>query len=123
MSVAISDGDLADKEINAIRSMCVWNPIFAKNSADRDTEIMRDSVDWVVDEGIDKALEAVVGVLSPALRETSFIFAARVAFAEGNLSTDEMEQLELLMRKLDIDPDRARFLIEAVSVMNHDEDA
>ncbi|MFN3858797.1 MAG: tellurite resistance TerB family protein [Caulobacter sp.] len=123
VAAMLADGDIADEELRQIRSICVWSPLYASNSSERDTEIIRRAMRLVQDLGADVICERVRATLSPALRETAFIFAVRLVFSDAHLGAAEQALIEKLVTWLGLAEDRARLLIEAVSIMQHTADA
>lgn len=115
----LADGSIDDDEIRQIRSICAWSPIYARNSVDRDTEIILKAIQLVEDIGAEAACERAREALSPALRETAFIFAVRMVFSDGHVGSKEEKVIESLAGWLALDPARARMLVEAVSIMQH----
>lgn len=119
VAAAFADGSVEDEEVAQVRSICVWSPIYARNSADRDTEIIRKAVRLVENLGAEAACVRAREHLSPALRETAFISAVRMAFSDGNVGHKEQQTIESLLNWLGVEPARGRMLVEAVSVMQH----
>ncbi|RYD98133.1 MAG: hypothetical protein EOP61_15890 [Sphingomonadales bacterium] len=114
-----ADGNIDDDEIAQIRSICVWSPIYATNSRDQDTQIILRALRLVGDHGAEAACTKAAEVLSPALRETSFCFAARIVFADEHVGLREQKFLEDLIPLLGLDAGRARQIVEVVSIMQH----
>lgn len=119
----LADGSIDDDEVRQIRSICVWSPIYARNSMDRDTEIILKAIRLVEDLGAQSACEKARDFLSPGLRETAFISAVRLVFSDGHVGQKEQRTVENLVGWLAIAPERARMLVEAVSIMQHTEGA
>ncbi|HEX8301477.1 tellurite resistance TerB family protein [Sphingomonas sp.] len=118
-----SDGDIDDDEIRQIRSICVWSPIYAHNSMDQDTDIILRAIRMIKDLGAEAMCVRAGELLSPALRETAFCFAVRLAFADGFVGTKEQDFVERLMGWLAVDPARAQHVVEVITMMQHGLDA
>lgn len=123
VAAMLADGEIEDSEIGQIRSICVWSPIYARNSPDRDTEVIRRAIRRVQQDRVEHMCRAAADLLSPALRETSFVFAVRMVFADGHVGVAEETLIERLTEWLDVDGARARGFVETVSVMQHTADA
>ena len=123
VSAMLADGQIDDDEVMQIRSLCAWSPIYARNSREEDTEIILRAIRLVEDEGAQQMCRKASAVLSPALRETAFLFATRIVFADGHVGSQEQQLLESLVAWLEVDTVRARMLVEAVSIMQHTIDA
>lgn len=119
----MADGEIDDSEVAQIRSLCAWSPIYARNSADRDTEIILRAIRLVQSEGAEQMCRKASSVLSDGLKETAFIFATRIVFADGHVGTKEQQLVESLAVWLGVQEQRARMLVEAVSIMQHTIDA
>ena len=118
-----ADGDVDDDEVRQIRSICVWSPIYARNTKDQDTQIILRALNLVNDQGADAMCAKAAEVLSPALRQTAFCFAARIVFSDEHVGARERELLERMVAILGIGDERARQIIEVVSIMQHTPDA
>ena len=117
VAAMLADGSIDDDEVRQIRSICVWSPVYARNSADRDTEIILQALRIVEDIGPEAACARARDFLSPALRETAFISAVRLVFSDGHVGQKEEATIESLVSWLNIDATRARMMVEAVAIM------
>jgi len=115
----LADGSIDDDEVRQIRAICIFSPIFARNSVDRDTEIIMKAIRIVEDQGAEIACGLAREFLSPALRETAFVNAVKLVFSDGHVGSKEQRTVENLDRWLSLGDGRARMLIEAVSIMQH----
>jgi len=114
------DGGIEEKEVQQIRSICCWSPLFSRNSSAQDDVLINFANTFTDSEGLESAITHAAAALAQPLRETSFCFAARIAFADGYLGVKEKEFISNLTTWLSIDQVRARQIIEVVSIMNHD---
>ncbi|MBN8528057.1 MAG: TerB family tellurite resistance protein [Caulobacterales bacterium] len=119
MTAMLADGSVDDDEVRQIRSICIWSPIYARNSMERDTAIIMKAMRLVEDLGAQTACERSREFLTPALRETGFISAVRLVFADSHVGAKEQKTIENLVSWLGIDPERGRMMVEAVSIMQH----
>lgn len=123
VAAMLADGEMDDSEINQIRSICVWSPIYARNTRDQDTNIILRAIKRIKDAGTEPMCREAAELLSPGLRETAFVFAVRMVFADGNVGQSEEKLIEQLSGWLSLDSGRARSFVETVSVMQHTADA
>lgn len=123
MAAMTADGEIDDNEVNQVRSICAWSPIYARNSRDEDTQIILRALRLVQDHGAEEMCARACDVLSPALRETAFCFAARMVFADEHVGRKEREMLEAMVSSLSLDERRAQQIVEVVSIMQHSLDA
>ena len=119
VSAMVADGTVDDDEIRQIRSLCVWSPIYARNSAEQDEEIILRALHLIDENGAEAVCRRAATVLSPGLRETAFIFATRMVFADGFIGSKEQEAVSAIATWLEIDERRARAMVEFVSIMQH----
>ena len=123
VAAMLADGSIDDNEVSQIRSICAWSPIYARNSVEQDTSIIVRAIRMVEDEGSDAMCSKAAALLSPALRETAFVFAVRMVFADGHVGRSEEALVERLAGWLSLDGARAQSFVETVSVMQHAADA
>lgn len=119
----LADGLIDDDEVRQIRSICAWSPIYIRNTVEQDTEIINRAIRMVEREGAEGMCRQAADLLSPALRETAFVFAVRLVFADGHVGSSEEKLVEQLAGWLSLDAARARSFVETVSVMQHSADA
>lgn len=119
VAAMLADGSIDDDEVRQIRSICVWSPIYARNSMEQDTDIIKRAIRLVEREGAEAMCKQAAGLLSPALRETAFVFAVRMVFADEQVTQSEERLIENLASWLGIDAARARGFVETISVMQH----
>lgn len=122
VAAMLADGVIEDDEINQIRSICAWSPIYSRNTRDKDTEIILNAIKRVKADNAESTCRQAAELLSPGLRETSFVFAVRMAFADGHVGQSEEVLIEQLVQWLSLDASRARSFVETVSVMQHTAD-
>lgn len=120
--MAFVDGELADEEFLQIQSICAWSPIFSSNSQDKDHEVAMAAIRVVTDMGDEAACRKAKESMQVPLRETAFAFATRVAFVDGLLAQKEREALEKMIEWLSIAPERAKMIVDTVSIMQHPAD-
>jgi uncharacterized tellurite resistance protein B-like protein len=123
VAAMLADGTIEDDEINQIRSICSWSPIYARNTRDQGTEIILRAIKHTKGDAAESMCRQVAELLSPGLRETAFIFAVRMVFSDGHVGQSEEKLIENLVVWLELDGARARSFVETVSVMQHTADA
>lgn len=123
VAAALADGSIEDSEINQVRSICAQSPIYARNTRDQDTDIIVRAVKLVESEGREIMCRRAAEVLSPALRDTAFVFAVRMVFADGHVGSAEEILIDELTEWLSIESARARSFVETVAIMQHTADA
>lgn len=117
VAAVMADGDVAEDEVARLRSMCSLSPIFANNSSDQDTSVIRFAATVVSQMGEQAVVEAAK-VLKPELRETAFAFACDMVMADGLVGQSEEKFLTTLMNTLGIPETSGRGLVWATIVRN-----
>jgi len=123
VAAILADGSVEDSEIDQVRSICAWSPIYARNTREQDTDIIVRAIRLVEGEGREAMCRKAAEALSPALRETAFAFAVRMVFADGHVGSAEEALIEQLVQWLSIDGARARSFVEVISTMQHNASA
>lgn len=99
-----ADSDMTDSELARIGEIVSHLPAFASFDTERLPEIANDcAVLLSDDDGLDKAFEAMRGVLPDRLRETAYALACDVVAADGMAAQEELRLLEMMRHALDID--------------------
>lgn len=119
VAAMLADGHVDDREIEQIQSICRSSPIFERLSqAEVETLIVR-ATQILESEGLSPSFEKVAHALSGNLRETAFVHAVRVIFSDGYVGDIEQHVIEQMSGLLSIAPERARAMVEVVSIMYH----
>jgi uncharacterized tellurite resistance protein B-like protein len=119
VAAMLADGRVEEEEVLQIEAICATSPIYERNSIADNERLINHATRMIEDQGIEKMCRAAAHVLSPALRETAFVYAAKVIFSDGFVGQVEREVMESLSEWLEIQTERARVLIDVVSVMQH----
>jgi tellurite resistance protein len=119
VAAMMADGRNEDEELSQIEGICAFSPIYDRYSPTEIGALIVRSVKQVEDSGFADACQKVGQFLSPALRETAFVFAVRVVFSDGYVGRLEREIMERMIQWLQLDSERARTLVDVVSVMHH----
>ncbi|MEM6676610.1 MAG: tellurite resistance TerB family protein [Pseudomonadota bacterium] len=96
VSAMLADGVPAAEEISQLSNLCLFSPIFAHLAPERLAEMVREIQSEIVDRGGRTVLEEAAATLPPALRETAFCFAVRIAMADGTIPANEEKALEVI---------------------------
>ena len=119
VAAMLADGRVDDQELLQIASACSSSPIFDRNSSAENDFLVARAMKLIEDHGLGGACARARQFLSPALRETAFAQAVRVIFSDGHVGMLEREVVEEMINWLEIDRDRARMMVEVVSVLQH----
>ncbi|WP_298747678.1 tellurite resistance TerB family protein [uncultured Brevundimonas sp.] len=119
VAAMLADGRVEEEEVLQIEAICATSPIFDRNSSSENERLITQTTRMIEDQGIEKSCRAAAAILSPALRETAFVYAAKMIFSDGYVGKAERDVIDSLIQWLEIQPDRARTLVDVVSVMQH----
>jgi uncharacterized tellurite resistance protein B-like protein len=119
VAAMLADGRVEEEELQEIHLVCETSPIFQRNSLPQNDLLIARATKIIEDIGIGAACERARQSLSPALRETAYVHAMRVIFSDGHVGQLEREVADNMIEWLEIDRDRARMMVEVVSIMQH----
>jgi tellurite resistance protein len=101
---AAADAAMTEREAEIITAIVGLLPVFEGFDAGRIAEISTVVVQMLQEEsGIDQIMSLVEEGLPDDLVETAYALACDVAAADGSVGTEEMNLLELLRHRLEID--------------------
>lgn len=101
---AVCDGAMSERERNILGEMVRRLPVFEGFDSARITTLVEDSLRQLDHEdGIDRVLGAIARALPARLNETAYAIACDVVAADGKASEVELELLELLATRLEVD--------------------
>jgi len=112
-----ADGSIDQSEVAQLSNMCMFSPIFAPLGAEGVGTLIKDILTDLGKRGADTVINEAVAALSPALRETSFCFAMRVAMADGVMDEGEKNALSGTASRMQLAPDTFDKIIEVVAMM------
>ena len=102
--VSASEGRMSDRELNAMGRLVRDLPVFRNFDPDRIVEVGNACAELLTQEdGLDVALDRIGASLPPPLRETAYLLACDVAAADGRPAEAELQMLELIRHRLNID--------------------
>jgi len=119
----LADGRVEEEELFEIDAICAFSPIFERNSSHENELLIIHATRLIEDHGLQKMCERAAALLSPALRETAFVYAVKVIFSDGRYGAIEQAVVADLTEWLGIPADRAATMIDIISVMRRPEGA
>lgn len=115
----LADGRVEEEELFEIDAICAFSPLFERNSSYENELLIIRATHLIEHQGLEKMCEAAAAILSPALRETAFVYAVKVIFSDGQYGETEQAVLHQMRDWLQIAPQRAETMIDVISVMRH----
>jgi len=119
VAAMLADGRVDEDELLQIETLCATSPIFFRNSSAENERLIVRATRMMEDKGAEKMCRQAAAALPPPLRETAFAHAVKMIFLDSGQT--EREVIEDLAGWLGIQPDRARTLIDVVSVLQRSE--
>ncbi len=119
LAAVMADGDISDQEVARVRAMCALSPIFSRNTADEDLEVIR----FVSNANSQLGREAIVQASefpSQELRETAFAFASDMILADGIVGNEERDFLGEIVGVLGIPDDVGDAVLQATIIRNRE---
>ena len=102
--VSASEGRMSDRELNDMGRLVRDLPVFRNFDPDRIVEVGNACAELLTQEdGLDVALDRIGAALPPPLRETAYLLACDVAAADGRPAEAELQMIELIRHRLNID--------------------
>ena len=101
---AAADGELANEEINTIKTIINGLPIFKGFDSSKFNEIAGTCTDLLTeDDGLDAAIEIIRQSLPTPLCATAYALACDVVAVNGIATQEELRFLEMLRHEIDVD--------------------
>ncbi|SDU00376.1 tellurite resistance TerB family protein [Stappia sp. ES.058] len=118
LSVVASDGDISDEEVDAFNFVVNRHAIFS-SQAPHDFRKMIDAQFSILRKnGWETLAEKAASHVPPNLSGTVFALAVDFVLADGQVESAEEQLIESLRRKLGIDEDDAKSVIQVLALKN-----
>lgn len=102
--VSAADQDMTDNELRTIGEIVSFLPVFGDFDPAQLTTTAAGCADMLTaDDGLESAFGVIKDALPPHLRETAYALACDVAASDGKASQEELQVLEMIRHRLDID--------------------
>lgn len=112
-----ADGQMSGDETTRLALMLTLSPIFAANTSDQNTALIKFAFNFTQQLG-DEAVTRAAAVLNPEIRETAFAFACDMVFADGVVAATEGQFLNSLAQRLSIREDVGKAVVRAAVIRN-----
>ena len=102
--VSASDRNMSDAEMRIIGDNVRDLPVFADYDRDKLTQTLGECAQLMAQEnGAEEAFRQIKAALPPKLRETAYALACDIVAADGEASQEELQVLEHIRHRLQID--------------------
>ncbi len=102
--VAAAEGRMTDRELEVMGRIVRHLPAFKDFDPDRIVEVGAECAELLrQDDGLDVALDRIARALPQPLRETAYALACEVVAADGQADEAELQLLELMRHRLNVD--------------------
>ncbi|RED13852.1 tellurite resistance TerB family protein [Pontivivens insulae] len=112
-----ADGRIDNSEIAQLANLCGFSPIFFGIEGKVISDLINQIISDVRAKGSEQVLREAAGVLSPALRETAFCFAARISLADGTIDRAEEATLAATAAVLEVNRDVLNKILDVVVIL------
>jgi tellurite resistance protein len=119
----LADGVVEEEELFQIDAVCAFSPIFERNTSYENELLILRATRLIEEDGVTRTCERAAAVLSPALRETAFAYAAKVIFSDGRYGEVEQAVLADIRQALEVSAERAASIIDVISIMRRTAEA
>ncbi|MGF1476946.1 MAG: tellurite resistance TerB family protein [Geminicoccaceae bacterium] len=104
MIVSAAEGEISDKELDAIGRLVRHLPVFQGFDPERLIPLGSDCAELLRrEDGLDQALEQIRDGLPPKLRDTAYALACDVAAADNKVTQEELRLLEMLRHQIGVE--------------------
>ena len=102
--VSAADSDMPDAELRIIADIVGDLPVFHDFDRHELPRVLNDCTDLIGrDDGLEETLKAIKTALPAKLRETAYAIACDLVAADGEATQEELQLLELMRERLEID--------------------
>jgi len=112
-----SDGYIDDAEVAQLTNLVAFSPVFSGLGAADLDDMTNAIMDDVTQKGAEAVIDTSAEVLSPALRETAFCFAMRVAMADGFLDEKEKDVLAGTAQRMQLSRETFENVLHVITMM------
>lgn len=117
--VSAADSEMSDRELRAISEAIRLLPAFRDFESSRLPGLARDCTELLQDpKGLDKAIDRIKEALPRRLYETAYALACDIAAADGTVTQEELQLLEMLRHRLALDPLHAAAIERGIRARN-----
>lgn len=112
-----ADGHIDETEIAQLTNLCMFSPIYEPVGPKVAGDLIKDILQDLGQRGAEPVIKEAAEALSPALCETAFCFAMRVAMADGVLDEGERDALSGTAALMQLDQDAFAKIVEVIAMM------
>lgn len=118
LAVVAADGDISDEEAEDFTARAARMRLFADMSGSPFHKMIEKLCRILKRETPEDLIKRAVPALTPELRETAFVVAVDMVFADGSVEDEEKELVEKLQAELGISDDLAAKILD-VMILKH----
>ncbi|MCA9175013.1 MAG: tellurite resistance TerB family protein [Planctomycetales bacterium] len=112
------DGHIADEEAQTLFNVLSKKRLYERLSSHQFGGMMDRLMGALKKSGPGKLLDKCLPAVPPELRETAFAVAVDIVLADGVVEDDEKTFIDDLMVKMEIDPRRAKTIVQVMAYKN-----
>ncbi|TWT56792.1 Tellurite resistance protein TerB [Thalassoglobus neptunius] len=118
LGASACDGHIADEEVQSLMTILGRMNLYSRLSGQHFGNMMDRLMGTLKKGGPEKLLEKAIPAVPPELRETVFANACDIVLADGVVDSEEKEFIDQLVRRLEIDGDRAKNIVKVMVYKN-----
>jgi uncharacterized tellurite resistance protein B-like protein len=113
-----SDGHVSDEEVRAANAIFGRMRLFGPISSDQFSSMIDRLVGYLNKHGAEWLITKSTSALPDELRQTAFVTAVDLVFADGSVEAEEQALIERLQTTLRISDEMALKVVEVISIKN-----
>ena len=113
------DGHIGEEEGRVVNTILEQKKLYSRLSPQQMSSMVDRVMGMLKRKGPEQLLEKSFPAVPPELRECAFANAVDIVLADGTVDPDEKEFIDDLQSKLEIEPKRARRIVQVMVFKNH----
>ncbi|MDM8558215.1 tellurite resistance TerB family protein [Candidatus Parabeggiatoa sp. HSG14] len=118
LATSAADGNIAEEEAKGIFAYLLQMKMFAGFSEKQMYEMLKKLISVLENEGIGGLVAIAKSSLPNELRETAFVCAVDIAFADGIIEDSEKALLDELQQVMDVSDELGGKIVEVIAIKN-----
>jgi tellurite resistance protein len=118
LATSAADGNIAEEEAKGIFAYLLQMKMFAGLSEKQMYEMLKKLISVLENEGIGGLVAIAKSSLPNELRETAFVCAVDIAFADGVIEDSEKALLDELQQVMDVSDELGGKIVEVMAIKN-----
>ncbi len=113
------DGHIGEEEGQTVNSILSQKKLYSRLSSQQMSSMLDKIIGLLKRKGHEELLEKSYPAVPPELRECVFANSVDIVLADGTVEQDERDFIDSLQNKLEINPKRAKKIVQVMVYKNH----